>query len=790
MIWSRKIIVIALSFVDVHASVTNIAIGTVVQPAVKHFGINLGNADYYSSGQLTKNLISRNPGFEGEIYQSIIRCASGTATTCLDESQSAWPAGFWKGATFMIFYGAAQGRTGTIADYAASKGTVGGTLTFSASGAAPATGDYVIVRMNVPGNAMAGWWPATTGNGAITTNMSDLPEGTTGHQTAAVSAPAAADSANVRAFFDSHAGRSFILLNGTFQLSFKAKGTGGSSAIALNLQRLGLTTYLNQTVNLTNKWTTYTFNFTAAESGSKLNSVSLVFGTVGQDSFLLDDVSLTQTNSDSSNATAFRDPVVSTLQTLAPGSLRYWADQLGDTLDNLIADQFGRQRAGYSAWFTQQEGISYGLQEFLELCESLGAEPWFVVPSTFTPADASNLIEYLAGPSSKPYGAKRAGRGHANPWTSSFPKIHLEFGNEAWNAVFKGGTIEYPIPYGQRAQTIFAAMRANVAYRASSFDLVLGGQAVSAGRNKEIQNSCDNNDSFTVAPYMMNAVNSFSNDEELFGSTFAEAEAFDSPKGTAEGVTGGLMTLNQQAIQSSTHPVPLNFYEMNLTTVSGSISQVALNSYAPSLGAGLAVADAMLQQMRRGILTQNLWSLTQYDFARRDGKTVNLWGAVVDMGVTNLRRPQFLALQLANQAMGKDAAMLQTVQTGADPTWNQPLVNDVELPGAHYLQSFAFSSGSNFSLIVFNLHRSFSGVSAPSGDVQMRQLTSARLTDTNEVSSTVNIRSETLAGFDSASTLRLPPYSMTVLTWNRAAAAKQVRGIPSEASNRAGASAQ
>jgi alpha-L-arabinofuranosidase len=209
--------------------------------------------------------------------------------------------------------------------------------------------------------------------------------------------------------------------------------------------------------------------------------------------------------------------------------LRFWAGQLGDTLGNLIADPYGRQRAGYSAFLAEQDDISYGLQEFLQLSEWLGAEPWFVVPTTFSVTDASNLIEYLAGASSTPYGSKRAARGHPNPWSTSFTKIPLEFGNEAWNGVFKGGAIEYPEPYGQRAQTIFGAMR------------------------------------------------------------------YLSPNGVAEGVSGGLMSLNQQAIQTSSHPVPLVMYEMNRSTLAGSITQTALNSYASSLGAELAVTDAMLQ---------------------------------------------------------------------------------------------------------------------------------------------------------------------------------------------------
>ena len=759
---------------------TNIAIGTTtVQSSVKRLGINLGTLDYYDSGQTTQNLLMSNPGFEGQIWNSTIRCASGTSNSCLDEDQwSAWPAGFWNGATFEVFWGTSAGRTGTITGYTAAANGNGGTFYFSNSGVTPAAGDYLIVRKTVPGGASGGWWPSTGGNGKVGDNLTDLPPGTSGKQTVVLTAPTASDSASINGFFDSVLGHTFLQLNGTYQLQFKAKSTGGSNQVQLTVSRTGVATYVSQPVTISNSWNTYNVNFSAYENGSAIGIAGVNFATVGADSFELDDVSLVRTNGDTTNTTVFRDPVVSALRTLNPGLLRYWGGQLGDTLDNLLQPQFGRQRSGYLAWYTESDVVDYGLHDFLALCQTIGAEPWFVVPSTFSTTDANNLIEYLAGSATSTYGAKRAGLGQTAPWTSVFSKIHLEFGNEAWNGSFKGGSIEYAAPYGSRAQTIFGIMRANSNFVAGNFDLVAGGQAAYAGRNTQILNSMNNNDSLAVAPYTMGTVDSYTDNESLFGSTFAEPEALMSSSGTAEGETPGEVLQDYQAIQSSSHPVPMSFYEINMATLAGGISQQALDSYTPSLGAGLMVADTMLLSLRNfGVVNQMLFALPQYNFLRTDGKTALLWGAVVDMGSANLRRPQFLALQLANQALSNGAAMLQTVHSGADPTWNQPLVNTVQFNGAHDLHSFAFANGSNRSAIVFNLSRSsalpvtFSGANAPSGTVQMQQLTSAYPTDTNENSSVVNITRSTLNSFNASSGLSLPPYSMTVLTWGGTAAA-------------------
>ena len=773
------------------ATSTQIAIGTtVLQPTVKHFGINLGMHNFWDSGQMMQNLVLQNPGFEGEIYQSIIECASGSVTTCVDSDlYSAWPAGFWNGATFEFFYGAANGLTGTVSKYTAATSSRGGVLTLSAPlGVAPAAGDFVIVRQTVPGNAAAGWWTTTSGKGATTTNQTDLPPGTAGSQTIALTAPTAADSAVLDSYFDSTSGRSFIQLDGTFEVSFLAKGTGGSNLVAVSVSRQGVKTYLSQTVSLSKSWQTYTLTFTASETGSAVGTVDLEFATVGKDSFYLDDVSLQA--SSPSNPTAFRDAVVATLTALNPGVLRFWSgNQLGDTLDNLIAGPFGRMPSGYSAYSTSATSIEYGLYDFLQLCQTIGAEPWFVVPSTFSTTDAANLIEYLGSAPTTTYGSKRAAQGQVEPWTSVLPKIHLEFGNEAWNSTFRGGSIESPAAYGARAQTIFAAMRADPAYSASSFDLVLGGQAANPWLNQQIQDSTDNNDSFAIAPYMMYEVNSFADNNDLFRPLLAEPQAFFSPSGNAEGVSssyftidgnpqtvnGGMVYLDQLAIQNSTHPVPVVVYESNMSTVSGAITQSVLNEFAPSIGAGLAEIENMLLGMSKGIITQNLWALPQWNFAistTGNATTAPLWGAVIDMGgPTNLRRPQYLALQLANQTIPSGGAMLQTVQSGANPTWNQALVNSVQLSGARYIESFAFLNGSQSALILLNLNLTsalpvtFSGANAPTGTVQMTQLTAPKITDTNE-SSDIVVPVSSSQTFASTTTLSLPPFSMTALTWN------------------------
>src|ERR1039458_7962935 len=85
----------------------------VILPGVTRLGINLGEQNFYDSGQMMRNLLYRNPGFEGMEYRSILHCSMGGAANCVDTRQGfEWPGGFWDGARFEVRDGVAAGRGG------------------------------------------------------------------------------------------------------------------------------------------------------------------------------------------------------------------------------------------------------------------------------------------------------------------------------------------------------------------------------------------------------------------------------------------------------------------------------------------------------------------------------------------------------------------------------------------------------------------------------------------------------------------------------------------------------
>jgi hypothetical protein len=353
--------------------------------------------------------------------------------------------------------------------------------------------------------------------------------------------------------------------------------------------------------------------------------------------------------------------------------------------------------------------------------------------------------------------------------------IHLELGNEMWNGIYEGEGIADPVVYGQRAAAIFAAARSAASFNASNFDLIMGSWATQPSWTQQEMASSSGYDSVDAAPYLFNSLNDYGSNEAIFGPMFAQPEEVDS-------TASGYMTQQSQAASGGSTPANLAIYEVNLSTTSGTASQSVVNQVVAGLGAGIAVADHMLLMIRDlGITTQNMFALTEWQNSFSNPQNANeavpLWGSVIDMGgQTNLKRPQYLAEQLANSAILP--TMLTTTVSGTNPTWNQPQsTNDsIQLAAAHYLQTFAFTDGTHYSVVVFNLSRSgalpvtFSGTNAPTGNVFISQLTSANPTDNNEsqTNSTpvVNApKQTTVANFNPATPYSLPPYSMTVFLW-------------------------
>lgn len=739
----------------------------------KRLGLVLGNQDFYDSGQFMRNITFRNPGFEGEIWQSILHCQFVTATSCTDDNlYTYWPANFLANAKAEFIVGAATGETTTVkSSTAAAIGVTGVTINFAAMATPPKVGDYVVVRMSVPGNAQAGWWTQGTSGTRFTTETADLSRNTPGKQALRIT-QGTADQASVSSYMDSVAGRSFLQLNGTYTLTFRAKGTGGSNQVNIGFGRSvtapPAVSYFNQTITLTNSWQDYKFTFTAKDTG-RVGTLALKF-SLGGSSMILDDVALTASAS-ANNPTVYRDEVLTTLKNLKPGILRFMdsGTDWGSTIDNMLQPDFVRQRAGYTNHNSEADDIPLNLHDYLVLCKTIGAEPWYTMPTGMSTQEMSDLMDYFGGSTSTVYGARRAALGQVAPWTTVFSKIHLEFGNEVWNTSNPGASMNDALSYGKRAGVIFTTAKKSASYNAKIFDLIQNGFEADSYWTQQGLSTSTNYDTVDAAAYIFSNLFDISSTEAIYGPMFAEPEAFNS-------TTGGIMNVTAQVAAAANPPAKVAIYEENMGTIQGTASQTLLNSTVAGVGSGVAMALNMLTMVRDlGITDQNVFALAgltaPYTPSGGSDATLSpIWGTTIDMGgQTNRVRPVFLAHQLANTAILP--TLLTSTQTGANPTWNQPytLNDSFSLAGAHYLQNFAFTDGNTLNVILFNLSRTtalpvkFAGLNAPLGAATIHTLTAPTISTTNETAQNVSVKTTTQT-LTAASSLSLPPFSMTVVS--------------------------
>jgi hypothetical protein len=723
----------------------------VVLRGVTRLGMNLGEENFYDSGQMLKNLIARNPEFAPLHYRSIFHCQAGGAARCVDTRGGIqFAENFWAGARYEVLDGAAAGQRGTVA--ASGAGSGGYVLTLG-SGRPIGAGDWIAVEKEIVGDPAPGWWPTVSGGAQLSSEGSDLPPGLAAKQALRMEAAGAGESAQVNAYFDSTPGKTFVHLRGRYRLRFRAKAAAGSNLLHVHVARLApeVRRYVDAELRLKPEWAVYEEEFTANETALPAAAVEVSFRVSGG-TVLLADADLEKIDGDATNRTIFRDEVVATLKELRPGVLRLMESEagLGSTMENLLAQPAARERSGYRAWQKKSEDIPIGIPEFLELCREVSADPWIVAPSAMSLDEARELAEYLAGAETTRGGALRAAQGRRAPWTKNFGTIHIELGNETWNRDFAGESMEDPAAYGGRANAVFAAFRA--AAPAARFDLVVGTHVFDPGRNVALLAAAPQANTLAIAPYLMRSLTQWGSDDELYGPLLAEPEQMSRDGFVAETAVaaGG----RQLAV-----------YEVNLHTTGGTAPGAVLDRLTPSAAAGVSVAGHMLRMMRdHGVRDEMIYSLPQFEFRRADGTPVRLWGSVVEMG--GRARPQLLAASLANRVIRGD--MVKVEIAGADPVHDQPAGNDqVELRGAHEIDAYAFADGKWHGLIVFNygLHtarRVEIEAPGPISGARLWRLVSAGPGATNEEEEEVKIQEDHFTG----RALTLAPCSMAVLEWN------------------------
>ncbi len=769
----------------------------IVQPNVKKLGINLGHIDQFGAAQLMKNII-KNPGFEAGQFGMIFNAQGNNGGTRVQAVPDFWrtewnrddlgigqPAGFWDNAEVRVLTGAQAGKSGTVSTFELTENLYTFQVNVPEIGAGPDQYDAVAVQKMLPGY-FGGRDPR------IIADPAESRPNSSGSQSLRLATQETAEGdfkTSFSYYLDStdrdgdHSAGKLFKINGEWHFEIWAKGATDGDFFDVYFKRQCLEgggNFFYQRFNVTTEWQLLTHDFMVeqgidgrgpdtcgnGEEGILEFHIRVPFGN---SDIWVDDVYLGKANP--TNPTAFSDKFVGVLKEYNPGIVRNWGDQLGSTLENELADSYARRSVGHAPERRETRNYHFGLHEFFELAAELEAEPWYVIPPTFTPAEIENLIAYISAPAgSHPYADIRANLGQTAPWNDVFTQIHLEFGNEMWgsnggNDPFRGATMRGGQRLGQLANSRFATLKASPYYNAQKLNLIIGGQYNVSETQGVIEQESSAHNAIAVSPYFAYDIDRFSSQEELLYPLFARPQ---------QAVTSGKMAQSQTAISQLNPDTDLAIYEINFHTTRTDL-EIPLetrNKFVTGMGGGLALPLHMLTYMKEtGVKNQAAFTALQYSHQIQGEEYVKLWGLMRDLEGTGNKRPTWLGTELANRAIGGN--LVQTSHTGHNPSWIQEPFNEITAPiEVPFVHSFAFKDGTQTNLILFNLHLDAAQqvqINAPgvSQDyVSISQIAPESIWSNNEAETEVTIAESTIDSLNE--TITLPKHSITLVQWDTA----------------------
>jgi hypothetical protein len=406
---------------------------------------------------------------------------------------------------------------------------------------------------------------------------------------------------------------------------------------------------------------------------------------------LIDDIEIWR--ADKKNPTVFTDEAVEAFQELRPGVLRALQGSDNTVLNTIMPAIRSRNAAN-------------GLHEFFELCDLVGAEPYWCLPSTLTREEITGFIEYLAAPADVGWGKIRAELGREKPWTDSLPGVCVEFGNELHNFGGFGGPDYWHdlIETGKKSP-----------YYNSKIFFTMGaqGQALEHAKNM---------DGFSLGGYICWGFNKddheqyLNTDEKLF--RWAQAYAIQSVVNPELELARRMRTVKELGVE----PV---MYEGSYHTNFGDGPNEPRNKLVTSIGGAVNYINRMLFQMREYGMRRQCYFATIGSghkfsgtgaFGSEEAGYVRMWGSIVRLDADKRRfRPNFLALTAANNVMAGD--MIETVHEGANPSFDitatftynlrdiksKKKIEPVTYKDQPLVHSYAFADGKQRGLILVNL---------------------------------------------------------------------------------------
>ncbi len=184
-------------------------------------------------------------------------------------------------------------------------------------------------------------------------------------------------------------------------------------------------TYATTEFTPTGQWKRFDATVTPSDTDT---GATLTISFRGPGTVWIDQVSLMPTDT----VFGWRRDVAEALKALKPGIIRFggsttegfeWTATIGDPAT----------RVPFTTRWGGLEPGNAGLEEFVKLCEWVGAEPLICVRFTGkTPKDAADQVAYFNAPATSPMGKRRAENGRVEPYRVRYWQIGNELGDETY----------------------------------------------------------------------------------------------------------------------------------------------------------------------------------------------------------------------------------------------------------------------------------------------------------------------------------------------------------------------
>jgi len=559
--------------------------------------------------------------------------------------------------------------------------------------------------------------------------------------------------------------------DGPWTLNFWMRATEGEP------ECLAILAGSKERITPTDEWKEYQLDVDVTDARSVDGYLEVTDGKV-----LVDEIVLRKCGD--KNPTPFVDPIALTLKEMNIGILRC-LQMGGATVDNMTRPRTEAQAFLCSPWYIRP-GVDkqvfarhFSIQEFYELCEYIGAEPWYGPPGTMHEDEVEKFMEYLGAPADVGYGKRRAAMCHPEPWTKTIRKIHIEFGNEAWNQFgpYIWGGYNGPDYW----KSLIARAKASPYYDPDKMVFHMGSQNRSFKMAAKIMKETDNTDRICVAPYIWDKLTPkqeafLSNTNNLLRYAMAYTLDFLIRD------EGPMMKVAAEAQKSG---IELSTYEYNYHMTHGKGTLPPRHTITFSQAGGLNIINGMLaMQQEFPAREQCFFTLAGRYFV---WNKINWpgWGVALNLKPGSEQfRPNGLALTLCNQGIFPNGDLLATKVRGADPRFSATgpefySQNSYELKGAvatiqdvPCLWSYAYRKGNERSLILMNLdvgkaHEVEIQFPGTASGVERWIQTSDSPTANNEVADDQQVKIEkgTVKDFFSGYKETIPPHTLIVYRW-------------------------